>query len=813
MQYQFLNIFLNQKELLAQSKTATDPLLLENNSVQIEKIYDFYKSNVNLLYVNGFLGTGKSKIIDYSLAFLSKETIVLKYNCFNSTVLDDILLSFFNEFKILAAQNIISEPKERTENFTQKINSYFTQIEKPFVIILNSFESVLEEYRAEIIDFISHLNSIGKIKIIIIARTFDSKYFSNLQIERITLMGLEKGIFEKYLKTEKIRYTGSNLDELYKQSRGYYFFLIFAIKLMKTQNVTLEAFLESLRNSYLSFFDFLEKQLTKIIPPQTNTLFWFLSLIRHPISIDLLKKLNLYEEEKISFLLEYFIIAQNNGEIYVQDYFKDKIDADIPHNMAQKIHQYIIDLYETQLPLKPSERNIPISRQTMRKEIEYHLLFLPKRPKNVEKSELSLGYLSYSQGLASKPEEEQAPKKEKTPQGSKIDLTNRKNVSLNIESLTSQMQSKEATPKREKPSLDESILTLQDFIGLIKQAEENYQYAAVIELCERALTFKDDANYQNSLSLIYAKMAHSYQKIADYENAINYYNLTQELYEKKGNIAEANYVKLSIAKIYYDTYKFEKAKEILLEIINSEDNSPHLPLLKVKAYLQLADLEENISNPDAAFNCYKNSISICDKVHDVKTLSELYFKYALALDDKNDVKNAIEFYNKCINLSDDFTVNKFLSSAYSNIATLYLEKNDMESAQQNYLKAYEMDKANNNYDGMYYSASKLASIMQKRNSNEAIKYFEIALDCAKSINDIFYTVSAALAIGDYHYDKKQSEIALKYYLSALDLANNNFSQDNINKINVRINDIKFRLGVERFEELVEIINKQRINGN
>lgn len=811
MQYQFLNIFLNQKELLAQSKTAIDPFLLENNSAQIEKIYDFYKSNVNLLCVNGFLGTGKSKIVDYSLAFLSKETIVLKYNCFNSTVLDDILLSFFNEFKNMAAQNIISEPKVRTENFTQKINSYFTQIEKPFVIILNSFEAVLDENRAEIIDFISHLNSIDKIKIIIIARTFESKYFSNLKVERITLMGLEKNIFEKYLKAEKIKYTSSNLEEFYKHSRGYYFFLIFTIKLMKTQNLSLEKFLENLHNSYMSFFDFLEKQLTKIIPPQTNTLFWLLSLIRHPISIDLLKKLGLYDEEKINFFFEYFIIAQNNDEIYVQEYFKDKFDEDIPHNMAQKIHQYIIELYETQLPLKPSERNIPISRQTMRKEIEYHWLFLPKRPKKVEKPEASLGYLSYFKGLSSKTaEEEQEPQKEKASEVEKIDLTQRKNVSLNLESITSLNEPKETEQKTQKKMLDESVLTLQDFIGLIKQAESNYQYAAVIELCDRALTFKNDADYKNSLSSIYAKLAHAYQKVADSENAIKYYNLAKGIYDSKGNQAEASYVKLSIAKVYYDTYKMEKAKDILIEIINQEDNLPYLPLLKVKAYLQLADLEENLSNPDAAFHCYKNAISISHQVHDVKTLSELYFKYALALDDKNDVRNAIEFYNKCINLSDDFAVNKFLSSAYSNIATLYLEKNDVGNAQQNYLKAFEIDKSNNNYEGMYYSASKLASIMQKRNG--ALEYFETALDCAKLTKDVFYIVSAALATGDYHYDMKQNEIALKYYLYALNLAKNNFSQDNINKINVRINDIKFKLGVEKFENLVEIIEGLGVNG-
>ena len=90
---------------------------------------------------------------------------------------------------------------------------------------------------------------------------------------------------------------------------------------------------------------------------------------------------------------------------------------------------------------------------------------------------------------------------------------------------------------------------------------------------------------------------------------------------------------------------------------------------------------------------------------------------------------------------------------------------------------------------------------------KALKYYNSALNCAKLTKDVFYMVSASLAIGDFHYDKNQSETALKHYIYALDLAKTGLSQENIDKINVRINDIKFKLGVEKFENLVEIIRQ------
>ena len=66
--------------------------------------------------------------------------------------------------------------------------------------------------------------------------------------------------------------------------------------------------------------------------------------------------------------------------IYLQDYYKVIAENSIADNIAVKIHKSCVDLYNTQLPLKPLERDLLISRQTMRKEIEYHTLFLPKKP-------------------------------------------------------------------------------------------------------------------------------------------------------------------------------------------------------------------------------------------------------------------------------------------------------------------------------------------------------------------------------------------------------------------------------------------------
>ena len=142
------------KKTIQKQDIGINPFLIENNFNQIKKISNFFQSTSPILLVNGFMGTGKVLVVNQALSFLEQDVIVLKYNCFETTILDDLLLEFFDKFKRLTAQGIIQIPKARTENFTQKINAYFDSIEKPVVIVINSFEQITKDNKQEILDFI-----------------------------------------------------------------------------------------------------------------------------------------------------------------------------------------------------------------------------------------------------------------------------------------------------------------------------------------------------------------------------------------------------------------------------------------------------------------------------------------------------------------------------------------------------------------------------------------------------------------------------------------------------------------------------------
>ena len=127
----------DKRQIQKNENGSINHFLLENNLKQIDQICEFLDSKFPLMLINGFVGTGKASVVKYTASFLLEDVIKLEYNCFETTILDDILLSFFEDFKNLTMQDIIHQPKVKTENFTQKIASYFNSINLPIVIILN----------------------------------------------------------------------------------------------------------------------------------------------------------------------------------------------------------------------------------------------------------------------------------------------------------------------------------------------------------------------------------------------------------------------------------------------------------------------------------------------------------------------------------------------------------------------------------------------------------------------------------------------------------------------------------------------------
>ena len=767
------------KKTIQKQNIGINQFFIENNLSQIEQIIQFLKSQSKLLLINGFMGTGKILAVNQALSFLNDNVVTLRYNCFETTILDDILLEFFDSFKKLTAQNVIKIPKARPENFTQKINAYFDSIEQPVVIIINSFEQILKESKQEILNFLQHISKLDNIKIILISRKFDYNDFS-LAYDKVSINALEKGIFEKYLKSEDFKQIGPLSDELYKYSRGYYFYTTLSIKIMQQRKLNLMEFLSGYTKSFLSFNDFILREALSLVDPVSGHLFRFLTIMRHPVNVKLLQQLNLYDADKLAFFVDNLLLTREGSLIYLQDYYKEISENSIADNIAIKIHKSCAELYKTQLPLKPLERDLLISRQTMRREIEYHSLFIPKKPVLTQKPVTELQFIE--QQIQQNIPQTKAQKDEQIKKISFIfDSPEDENLIMN-KIASSINRFVDISDKNAKDYEEIEKLPLIELINLAKKEEANFDYKKVIMIYQKALTMNNDDDYYTFLPTIYTKLAQNFNKLSDWFNSLKYYELAEEFYVSTGDIEKINDCKYEIANIYYITFKREKAEKILKEII-SENISKNL---KIKSELLLASITgESIKAllPEDTRGIEKN------------ILAELYFKCALNYDEEGNIDNAVKFYKKCVETSQDPEINAYLSSSLTNLATIYDEDGKSDMAAKYLQESLRLDELTKNYNGIYISSMKLAQINSFRMPQKSLEYLKKAKACALELNETFYIASSDVALGDYYYNQKDYKNALNYYKNAHKLAINNFTHDNINKIEVRINDIQ-KLGLQ-----------------
>ena len=144
MAYEYLNSSIEREHLVLPESDKINPFLLKNNYDEIVKAIDFFATEEKFLYVYGFMGSGKRQFVNYMQEFLSDEVIVLEYYCKEATVCDDILLEFTRVLEanaISKAVNINAKITTLDVKFKQMVSS----IKKPFLIILHSFDDVLEE--------------------------------------------------------------------------------------------------------------------------------------------------------------------------------------------------------------------------------------------------------------------------------------------------------------------------------------------------------------------------------------------------------------------------------------------------------------------------------------------------------------------------------------------------------------------------------------------------------------------------------------------------------------------------------------------
>ena len=748
MEYQFLNSAVDVEDIKLPDSDKMHPLLLKSSYAEIIKAIDFVSGDGSFMYVHGFLGTGKRQFINYLADFFSPDVVKLEYYAKESTVCDDILLSFIRTIEDSAISKVVNL-NAKISTLNVKFEQYINSIKKPYVIIIHSFDDILDENKQLVMNFLNSVINKENVKVILSTRAMVTDILGDTKIDRkIFLKGFSKDLFKEFLNHAGVTFTDTTFEDFYKYTRGYYYYTALSVKIIQAMKISLNDFLQKFAMSGMNFDSYLGMTYINLIPNTIRNFFWFLRTIRHGITLNALAVFELYDEFSIEYLKANLMIFVSDDTVYVQDYFLQNIDISIPKKTEIKLHKYIIGLYEKQLKEPLASRVLLISRQAMRAEIEYHNLCIQNLEENKD---------AEAPAVAKQNAEES--KNEAKPAGIHVP----------------QNETGELIQKAKKFTVEKNFTNaIETYLRVYEQ--ENLDLHTLIE--------------------VRLELARLYAEIGEYKNSEHYYELVEVYYKQHNEVININYLYYEMTSLYFKMYKIERAIETAKKVIYSVDTPQSL---MVSACTLLGNIYSYENNSAEAYSYYQKALESLDENTEPAVLAELYFKFALANDDRDDEKTAFEYYTKCITLSGD---NPYKALAYSNLGSCNLDNENYSDAKGCFLKAYEIEKAKNNYDGIYYDATKLAEIEMHEKSDKALDYLLEAKQSAEFINEDFYILEATIALGDYYYNKiSLNKKALAEYFKARRIAQTLASSVDISKIEKRIADMKMRMDKEVFEEV------------
>lgn len=770
------------------------------NSSIINEILNFAISTFDLIFLNGPKGSAKSETISKVIPELEENNLIFQHFCFKNTVINDFLLNFYDALRSFSMAQKISLKKFTTDNFEDKVSHYFKTISTNCIIIVENFECI--EDNVEIINFLSHLASFINVKVIIVSRNSQKNLFrfKPIKVQTLTMDAISKEEFKSKLSILTHPVEDEAKEKFYNITDGLELYLKMSAKYCATAGIKLNDLIDEFErkniSSKISFEEFIVSKFVTLTPNIYQNLYRTLCILNHPISKKFLSTYKLGDINQIEYLSKNFLVSFFKDEIYVKDYFKQYITKTF--SIQEKVTRYkeIIDIYEEELTKSPKDRLLRLSRESIRKEIENFNSLIPTINSDA-KNNKNLPYLGIAGNNWS--DEAQKPKSKLAQRLEKI----KERKSLLSKEDKERLISKRLNDNGEKSLVKENKQKNRQFIiGLINSSREfskNYKFSDAITELSRA----KDVDFDNEFKIeILNLIAKNYEALNDYIPAQKCYE--EALKEaKETNDSRQCKIEFAIASTNKNLFKIETAKTQYEQIAYNSQNSL---LYRTKSFIELGEILEANSSIEEAIKQYKRAIALTEG-KDKELACKSYYRLAVLYDENGEVENAIKYYQKNYLTSSEKKENKYYSISLTNLAQIYIELSKYKEASE-YLKlALQFDSENMDFENMYFSQKELAKLYINIDEVNSINYYKQALSSAQKLNDKFKEALVYFEIGEYNYDKQEDEKALINFLNAKYALKNNPYDENMARINLRIQDIKVRLDEVTFKLIMEKYDK------
>lgn len=745
MKREFLNQAIGYEQIVNDNTGIAERYVLKNNEASIKKIHNFFSSDKNILLINGFCGTGKKQITEVFLTNIAPDTTACRFVCTPSSTINDLYLFLSTCLKSKFTADLEKDFNILT-NYKDKVQFALSRIDSNIILVFYNFDDIQEDNKQEFLNYINALTDLSNVKIIIESRTFDSSTITNQDTySKVMIKALSKELFESYFRDFDINVTNAKFEQLYRLTRGYYFYCLLTLKILVSQGMAIDEFLNQYFASGQTYDKYISNTYYKFIIGTTKNAFNLFLQLRHGLNATTLINIGAFPDNVLKTLSENAFIYKINDLYYPTNMLKEQLKNDIKDVVYKS---KLVKYYTAQSELSPADRDFLISRESLLNEVAF--------------------YTNTDVTVKVEKEKEVQPKIEPT------------------------VEVKEEVKKQNEEILN---FTPEELLQKTENALSNHDYIQSLKFLSAILMNQDAYKNQDLINSSYYKLVIAYTKLGKYDYALYYLNLLEEFYRNSQNQIETQKMLYEKANILYCQNKIIDSISILKRILANTNNK----LLIVKSNLLLANISLLANNRILALSYIKAGVAnITDETDDL-IKSELYFQYALLSDEHNDEKTAIEYYQKCTNLNCE--PNKYTALSYSNLGEIYADKEMLEDAKTHFIKANELEIKTGNDYGAYYTLVKLVELTPRQEKDARIKMMTDARSYAINSRDNDSIISSTIALGDMFYDYSMPQEALIEYFNLYTQGKDIMEPENLDKLRARIQDIKARMEKEEFEKL------------
>ena len=785
------NTFL-PKELIAD--------IFYNRTDEIYDLSEAFNDQVQRLFlIGGTQGVGKSSIIRALLYLAYNNVSVFWYEASKVTNLDDILLSLC-AFLDKRIQKNPFEVKSRTLiSIDERLISYLTKLDTPLVIVLDSFEFLVDEKLKledeELKNFFNYLLSHPKVKLVIIGQKLPIEDIDRMDetVAEFRFSGIEEENALTLFEKNDIESSSYVLKSLHEMTRGYPWVINLLIQTIKSYSLSPEEVINDMSEEEDSFELYLIKKNYSYLSFVERTLLHYFSLFRHPVNVQTIQLVG-KEYENLDNVLEklvnLYLVKQSGKRYYIPSILRQFLYNTMSCGTRYKLHKKLSDFYSEEISKKLSERTIRLSRKLLYSEQHFHNMIAIKLDKDAEKFDenvqLALNYLPSSMRevyfthnpIEKHWEEKESPITESFLQEYKDDY-----AAEPYKKEITEPSSNNQGPQTETEESDTLEIRLsEEEMALLNDPDDVLMAETVLsgDVEKSGITFPTNFTEKNYLEIpeteevispetLYT-MALAYISEKKSDKAIITLNEAYEKFEKDDNTEGMANCLSSLG----NTYLSLKQYEICLDYL---EKAKHL-------YFRLNDLKsvaETTSNMGNAFyECYKHDKAIVkyreilsmpqeEVPNDVKASTFLYM--GQIYDYRGQLDHAVTYYNKSLTYYKKLRDKLNIADLHAKLGLLYDDLGNYDQAIENYdlaLKVYQRLGHKENY---VITLSNLAAVCYETGQKaKSINYYKQTLLLDTELGNYEAVYKTFSRIGTICVELGDTISALKYYSEELKVA-------------------------------------------